>query len=220
MLVVEERVRVVAQVGLDAADGEVHRGKLPGGGVRLLAEHGDVVADASAVLLDELRALDEHAARAAAWVIHAAVEGLQDLDERPDDAARGVELAGQLALLLGELAEAVHVGLAQDVDVVLSVGELHVGEEVHDVAEPALVELRPCEVLREDVLEGVVLALDRAHCLVDHDADLGGVGVFSDGVPAGLCGHVEHTLLLVEVAVFLEAVSLLDELLVTLLEPV
>ena len=59
VLVVEERVGPRwAQVGLDAADGEVHVGQLPGGRVGLLAEDGDV-ADAALVLLDESLRLDE-----------------------------------------------------------------------------------------------------------------------------------------------------------------
>ena len=64
---------------LDAVDGEL------GGGVLL-------------VLGDEARRLHEHAAGAAGGVEDAAVEGLDDLDEQPDDAARRVELAALLAL--------------------------------------------------------------------------------------------------------------------------
>ena len=65
----EVRVQVVvegvgvarSEVGLDAADGEVHLRQAPGGGVGLLAVDADV-ADPPAVGLDEPLALDEHAA--------------------------------------------------------------------------------------------------------------------------------------------------------------
>lgn len=52
--IVEEGVGVIlAQVGLDASDGEVHLGQLPGGGVGVLPENGDPV-DVAAVAFDEL----------------------------------------------------------------------------------------------------------------------------------------------------------------------
>ena len=87
---------LLAEVGLDAADGEVHVCQPPGGGVGLLAEDGDVGLLA-AVRLDELLGLHEHAARAAAGVIDAPVVGFEHLDEQADDAARGEELAAELA---------------------------------------------------------------------------------------------------------------------------
>ena len=101
-------------VGADAADGEVHVGQAPGGVVGLLAVDADV-AEAAAVLLDELLAADEHAARAAAGVVDAALVRRQHLDEHADDAAGRVELAALLALGAGELGEEVLVDAAEDV---------------------------------------------------------------------------------------------------------
>ena len=66
--VIEEGIGVVlAQVGLNAADGQVHLRHLPGGGVGVLAEYGNPV-DVAAVVLHELGRLHEHAAAAAAGV--------------------------------------------------------------------------------------------------------------------------------------------------------
>src|SRR5699024_4232093 len=63
--VVQEGVGgVLAQVRLDAADGKVHLGQLPGGGVGVLAVYRDVV-DVTAVVLDELGRLYKHPAAAA-----------------------------------------------------------------------------------------------------------------------------------------------------------
>jgi hypothetical protein len=62
----------VRDLRVDAADGEVHLGEPPGGVVGLLAVDGDV-AELAGVGLDELLALHEHAARAAARVVDAAL---------------------------------------------------------------------------------------------------------------------------------------------------
>ncbi len=103
-----------AEVGFDAANGEVHRGEPPGRRVGLLAVDADV-ADAAAVGLDEFLALDEHAAGAATRVEDAALVGGEHLDQDPDDAAGRVELAALLALGTGELREEILVDAAQDV---------------------------------------------------------------------------------------------------------
>ena len=144
--------------------------------------------------------------------------GLDDLDERPHDAGGRVELARVLALRLRELGEAVLVGAPQDVARVALLRHLYVGEEVHDFAQAALVQLLAGEVLGEDVLELVVLRLDLAHGLVDDLAHLGGVRGGGDGLPAGALRHEEDVLRRVLVAILLEALSLVDKLLVALVE--
>src|SRR5207245_242744 len=64
----------VAEVAFDAANGEVHFGQAPGGGIAFLAEDAEVafglatVAVACCVGLHEFDGLDEHATRAAARV--------------------------------------------------------------------------------------------------------------------------------------------------------
>ena len=72
MEVAAEGVGVLgAEVGLDAADGEVHDGQAARGGVRFLAVNGDV-AQLAAVGFDELFRLHEHAAGADCGVVDAA----------------------------------------------------------------------------------------------------------------------------------------------------
>ena len=102
------------RVGLDAADGEVHHGQAPGGGVALLAVDADV-AELAAVGFDELLRLHEHAAGAAAGIVDAALVRREHLDQQAHDAARRVELAAVLALGAGELGEEVFVDAAEDV---------------------------------------------------------------------------------------------------------
>ena len=68
MAIIEEGVRIIAaEVGFDATYGKVHLCHLPCGGVGVLSEHGNVV-DVTAVVFNELRALDEHTAGAAAGI--------------------------------------------------------------------------------------------------------------------------------------------------------
>ena len=216
--VIEERIGVLlAQVRVDAPDGEVHGRHLPRGGVALLAVDRQVI-DVALVALHEFGRLNEHAARAAAGIVDAPMVGLDDLDERPDNAGGRVELARVLALRLRELGEAVLVGASQDVARVALLRHLHVGEEVHDLAQAALVQLLAGEVLGEDVLELVVLRLDLAHGLVDDLAHLGGVRGGSNGLPAGALRHEEDVLRRILVAILLEALSLVDKLLVALVE--
>src|SRR3990167_7894867 len=99
---------------VDATDGEVHLGEAPGGVVGLLAVDGDV-AELAAVGLDELLAGDEHAARAAAGVVDAALVGGENLDQHADHARGRVELPALLALSARELCEEVLVHAAEDV---------------------------------------------------------------------------------------------------------
>ena len=93
-----------------------------------------------------------------------------------------------------------------------------VGEEVDDLAQTPFVELGPCEVLRQDVLQAPVFALDGPHGVVDGGADFGGVGLRGDGLPARLGGDVEDVLGGVFVLVLLEVLALVDELAVFGLE--
>ena len=67
------------------------------------------------MLVDEARALHEHAARPAGRVEDLAVEGLDDLDDQPDDRGRCEVLAALLTLGDRELAEEVLVDLAEGV---------------------------------------------------------------------------------------------------------
>ena len=78
----------VADLRVDATNGEVHLGQSPGSVVRLLPIDGDV-ADSAAVRLDEFLALHEHAARAAAGIVDAAFVGREHLHQNADD-MRGV----------------------------------------------------------------------------------------------------------------------------------
>src|SRR5665648_301776 len=203
VLIGVEGVGVVRpQVALEAADGEVHLGQAPGGGVALLPVDGDVAA-AAAVLLHEALALHEHAARTAAGVVHAALERLEHLDQQLDHAARRVELAAALALGAGEAAEEVLVDAAQQVlAAALRVAHGDGADEVDELTELLLVDGGACVVFAQHALEAGVLALDRHHGVVDELADVGLLGARLEVRPARLARHPEDVVGEVLVAVF------------------
>ena len=190
------------QVEVDAADGQVHRRQAPGGGVGLLAEDGHV-AELAAVRFDEVLALHEHAAAAAARVVDLAVVRRQHGHQGLDDAARRVELPTALAFGAGEHAQKVLVDLAQHVARLAGRGaEADGGHQVDQLAQLAVRQLGPREALVQDALELGVLGLDQRQGIVDALADVGLLGGGTQRLPARRLGHPEDIDLAVVVAVF------------------
>ncbi len=64
-------------------DGQVHLCHLPGSGVGVLSKYRNLV-NVAAMVLNELCGLDKHPARAAAGIVDAAIEGLQNLYQCAD----------------------------------------------------------------------------------------------------------------------------------------
>ena len=89
--------------------GEVHLGERDGVLLLLLAVDRQLAGGRLVVALDELGALDEHAARPARRVEDPAVERLDDLDDQPDDRVRREELAAEPTLGRREVGEEVLV---------------------------------------------------------------------------------------------------------------
>jgi hypothetical protein len=130
----------VADLRVDAADGEVHLREPPRRVVRLLAVDGDV-AEFARVGFDELLALHEHAARAAARVVDAALVGREHFDQQADHVLRRVELAAALALGTREAGEEILVDAAQGVLRFAGfIAEGDVAHKVDDLTEALLVE--------------------------------------------------------------------------------
>ncbi len=179
--------RATAEVEVDAADGHVHRGQPPGGGVALLPVDADLpgrffalaVGGFATVLLDELFALHEEAAGAHGRVVHAALERLEHFHDQGDDALGRVVLAALLAFGQGELAEEVFVDVAEDVlgfqvqrlALVFAGSEVGIREVTDQPGQLAGIELHTGEVLVEHVLQAGILALDGFHGVVDQPAD-------------------------------------------------
>ena len=220
MAVIEEGIGVeFAQVGLDATDGQIHLRQLPGGGVGILTEDGDLI-EISAVALHKLGRLDKHAAAAAAGVVDPVMVGLQNLHQRPHHAGGRVEFPGLLALLGCKLGQAVFVGAPQNVLAAPLLDHLDIGKEVYHLAQPPLVQLRAGKVLGQNAAEPGVALLDAPHGLVDHQADLRRMCRRGNDAPAGIFRHKEDILGGILVLILLEALALFHQRLVLGLEPV
>src|SRR5690606_35972203 len=159
--------------------------------VRLLAVDADV-ADASAVRLDELFALHEHATRTTARVEHAAFERCEHFDEQPHDTGRRVELATVLAFGRRELGEEVFVNAPKDVACAVAlVAEADRADQVDELSETRLVERGASVVFGQDTLERRVVALDGDHGVVDELSDRRLRRLALKERPASFLGHPE-----------------------------
>jgi hypothetical protein len=185
-------------------DGQVHVGQPPGHRVGFLAEDGDVGL-AAVVAFDELFGLNEHAAGAAAGIVDAAGIGLDHLDQHADDGARRVELAAQLTLGLGELAEKVFLHAAESI---AGAAPLVLEPDACDQVDQRLHLLRRDAaagiITRELVLEVRVVALDGDDGVVDQRGDFGPGGLVLDVRPARLGRDPEDALGEVLIAAFQE----------------
>ena len=218
MQVIEEGIGVeLAKIRIDTTDGQVHRSHLPGGGIAFLAINRDVV-DIAGMAFYELRRLDEHAARSAARVVHASMERLDNLNQGLNDARGSIEFAGILSLGFCEFAQAVLIRAAQDIARIAFLCHLNVSEQVDNFTQSAFVELLTGKILRQDVLQLVVFRFNLAHGLINNLADFGGVSRLGDFFPTRCLRHEEDIQEGVFVTIFLEAVSLFDQLLITLFE--
>ena len=164
---------------LDAVQHEVHPRDGRGGEVLLLAV--DLPEERARVAARALHVLDgaeQHAARAARRVVDG-LAGLrvEQFHHHPDDAAGRVELAGLLALGdVGELADQVLVGVAEDVRADRLVAERHPGKPLHEILEDLVGQHLPVAPVggAEDAIERVgVRALDLAHGVGERGADVG-----------------------------------------------
>ena len=125
-----ERVVLLDPKVLDAVQYEIHASNGRRGQVLLLAE--DAPEEGPRVALGPFHVLDgpeQHAAGAAGRVVDAlALLRVEQLDHHPHHAARRVELARLLAPRnVGELADQILVGVAQDVGRDRGIAQRHAG---------------------------------------------------------------------------------------------
>ena len=80
--------------------------------------------------------------------------------------------------------------------------QFEVGEQVDEAREHGAVDGFLAENLGEGTFEAFVISLDRAHGVIDHDADAGVFGVCRERGPARLLRHPEDVLGKVFIAIF------------------
>ena len=194
VLILEEGVGGdFAEVGGEPAHGEVHLGQLVGGGGELLPVDGDVLLVA-VVAFDKFDGLDEHAAGAAAGVVDLAFVGLDHFGDEIDDALRGVELAPELALGGGELAEEVFIDPADGV-LLLVLDGVDVVDGIDEGGELADIEPEAGEVVvGQGALERGIAFLDVGEGGVDFYRDVALLGMLLDVGPAPGFRQVEDIL--------------------------
>lgn len=208
------------EVRLDPANREVHLRQTPRRRVRLLPVNADV-PDPPAVLLDEPLRLHEHPARPTTRIVNPPLVRREHLDEQSNHAARRIELPALLPLRQRELAEKILVHPPEDVlrPIFLS-AEPNRRDEIHELPEPLLVELRPAVILRQNALERRVVPLDRDHCIVERLPNLGELGLVLQIRPPRLGRNPEDALaaILVRILGIRPLVDLREELPMPLVE--
>ena len=218
--VIEEGIGVeFAKVSVNTANGKVHLRHLPCGRVGILPVDRNVV-DISAVALDKFCRLHKHSAAPAAWIIHPSMIGLQNFYQCANHAGRRVEFARQLALLLGKFGKAVFIGSAENVLLVPVLDHADVGEKIDHLAEAPLVKFRASKVFRQNVLQALVILLNRAHGFVNRRADFRCVCLCGNVTPPRALRHKENPLGGVLVDILLKAVAFRDQFPVLFLEAV
>ena len=95
---------------------------------------------------------------------------------------------------------------------------LDVGEQVHHLAQAALVQLGTGEVFGQDVFEPLVSFFDGTHGIVNDGADFRRVGRGGNGRPPGGFRHEEDVLSDVFVLILLETIAFRYQLVVLGLE--
>ncbi len=116
--------------------------------------------------LHEAGGLDEHAAGAAGGIKDAAVVGLQDFHDQPDDGGGRVEFATFLAFRHGELAEEVFVNQPEGVAALVH------GDGGHGFQKRCQgLAIENLVGLGQDIREVGILLLDGPHGFVDAVAD-------------------------------------------------
>ena len=147
---------VVAQIGGgDAVQQHVHLGNRPDRAIGLLPAQIRPPAIAP-VLVDVILGENQHATRAAGWVINAVVLlRLDQANHHPHDGTRGIELAAFLARRIGKLADQVFIRCAEQVrEFKILVPQPHLVEVADELAQLQVGNLALADLAREiDVLQ-------------------------------------------------------------------
>ena len=91
MLVIKERISIIfTQIRFQPTDGQIHSRHLPSRRVAILTVDGNILQIAL-VFIDELGRLYEHSTGTTGRVINSSLEGLDNLNNSPNDTGRSIE---------------------------------------------------------------------------------------------------------------------------------
>ncbi|GBE13912.1 hypothetical protein BMS3Abin13_02227 [bacterium BMS3Abin13] len=93
--------------------GQVHLGKTNGGSVFLQTTKGQLFRGTVTVLLNDPRALDKHAARAAGRIQNSTTHRIKHMGDQGNKGDWGEELAAVMGLLVGKLGKEIFVDAAE-----------------------------------------------------------------------------------------------------------
>ena len=208
---------MIAKIGINATDGKIHRCHFPCSRVAFLPVYGQI-RNLALMTFHKLGRLHEHASRPAARIIDPPMVRLNNLNQSFHNASRRIELSSILAFSFRKLGQAVFIGASKNISAVTLICHLYIGEQIHNLAQAALVELLTSEVLGKNILQLIVLRFNRTHSLIDYLANLWSVRSGSNHIPTCIFRHKENILRQVLVAILFKAFAFIHKLLMLLIE--
>lgn len=145
-------------------------------------------------------------------------EGAQNGNNSLDNARRCVELAALLSLVRGELCDAIFVGASEEILRILRALHVHIGKEIDNLPEYALIEVGACVIFRQYIFEIFVVCFDGTHRFVDDRANLRCMCLGGNVLPTCIFGDEKDILRLIGVPIVLETIALGYELTISLLK--
>ena len=215
MKVIKKCVSLIrAEVCINATNRHIHLCHLPGICIGFLTINGNALTIA-AVCLDELHALNKHTAGATARVIHTAVvERLQDCNDGLNDAGRCIELAALHTFVSSKLCDAILVSSSQKIFAFLCIRHIHIGEQIDDIAQNSLVQIRTCVILRKHIFQRFVFCFNLSHGFIKDCADFRSVSRSCNGRPSCFLWDEENILAQILVTIFFKAFALCNKLVI------
>ena len=216
MQILKERVRVIrSEIGVNAPDRHIHFRHFPCVGIAFLPVYGGRAPD-SRVIPDKFFTLDEHSAAPATWIVNTAVgRRFQNRHNRFDNAGGRVKFAAFDALIRRELRDTVFIHASENIPALFRSAHIHIGEQIHDIAKNALVQIGIGVIFGKRVFQFPVVFFYSPHRVVNDRSDLRRMRRRRDLIPPGVLRDEENIFLLVCVRIVLKAVAVSQQFTVT-----
>ena len=203
MKVIEESVRLIrTEVCINATDRHIHFCHFPSVGIGLLTVNRNA-STVSAMSLKEFHALYEHTPRATTRVIYTAViERFQNCNDSLNDTGRRIELAAFNTFISSELCNTVFVSSAQKIFAFFRIRHIHVCEQVNNITQNSLIQIRTCVILRKYIFQRFVFCFDCSHCIVNDSSNLRSMSRRCDSCPSCFFRNEENIFAQVFITIF------------------